>query len=249
MTLQEIATSAGAMPVYVAEPEGPGPWPAVVVLHDALGMTSDLRRQADWLAGAGYLAAAPDLYHRHSGRLRCMFGVIRDVVRREGGAFDDVAHLRRWLVSRDDCSGRVGTIGFCMGGGFALLLAAEHDYDAASINYGDVPKDAMALLEDACPIVASYGAKDRGLARAPERLTTAMTAHGIAHDVRVYPDAGHAFLNDHDPAEVPRWALVMGKLSTSEYHEPSARDARRRIVAFFDAHLQDGAGASSAGAP
>lgn len=241
MTMHEVVTSAGAMPVYVAVPEGPGPWPAVVVLHDALGMTSDLRNQADWLAGAGYLAAAPDLYHRRGSRLRCMFGVIRDALRREGATFEDLERVRQWLLARDDCSGRVGTIGFCMGGGYALLLAAEHDFDAASVNYGDVPKDAMALLADACPIVASYGAKDRGLARAPERLTTAMEAHGIAHDVRVYPDAGHAFLNDHDPDEVPRWALVMGALSTSEYHEASARDARRRIVAFFDIHLKGGA--------
>jgi carboxymethylenebutenolidase len=238
VTMHEVATPAGPMRVYVAAPEGPGGWPAVVVLHDALGMTTDLRDQADWLAGAGYLAAAPDLYHRRAGRMRCMFGVMRDLVRREGAAFEDVESTRRWLLDHDGCSGRVGTIGFCMGGGFALLLAASGDYDAASVNYGSVPKDATALLADACPVVASYGAKDRGLARAPERLTTAMAAHGIPCDVRVYPDAGHAFLNDHDSTEVPRWALVMGALSTSEYHEPSARDARRRIVEFFDTQLR-----------
>lgn len=241
MTMHEVPTSAGPMPVYVAVPDSPGPWPAVVVLHDALGMTTDLRNQADWLASAGYLAAAPDLYHRHTGRLRCMYGVIRDVVRRDGAAFEDVESTRRWLLERDDCTDRVATIGFCMGGGFALLLAANGDYDAASVNYGAVPKDARELLADACPIVGSYGAKDRWLASDPPRMTTAMAAHGIPHDVRVYPDAGHAFLNDHDPTEVPRWALVMGALSTSEYHEPSARDARRRILEFFDTHLQDGA--------
>jgi carboxymethylenebutenolidase len=64
-----------------------------------------------------------------------------------------------------------------------------------------------------------------------------VTALGIAHDVRVYPDAGHSFLNDHDPAEVPRWALVAGRFSASYYHEPTAIDARHRIVEFFATHL------------
>lgn len=236
--MHEVATPTGLMPLHVAVPEGVGPWPGVVVVHDALGMTTDLRNQADWLADAGYLAAAPDLYHRHTGRVRCMFGVISDVVRRHGAAFDDVEATRRWLVARGDCTGQVGTIGFCMGGGFAVLLAASGAYGAASINYGAVPKNALELLEGACPIVASYGGKDRGLARAPERLESALLTHGIAHDITVYPEAGHAFLNDHDPEEVPRWAIVMGALSTSEYHQPSALDARRRIVAFFDTHLK-----------
>jgi carboxymethylenebutenolidase len=82
----------------------------------------------------------------------------------------------------------------------------------------------------------SYGAKD-SLSKDAVRLDGVLAAAGIPHDVKVYPDAGHSFLNDHDPAEVPKWAVVMGKLSHSEFHAPSARDARRRIATFFDAHL------------
>lgn len=233
----ELMADDGPLPVYVARPQGAGPWPGVIVLHDALGMTRDLRNQADWLAGAGYLAAAPDLYRGRPGQLRCMFSTVRDIARRRGAAFDDVEATRSWLLRDDGCNGHVGLIGFCMGGGFAVLLAGSNRYDAASVNYGAVPKDAMDLLAQSCPIVASYGARDRGLSDAPGRLTTSLDEHGVAHDVKVYPDAGHSFLNDHDPGDVPRWAVIAGRLSESDYHEESAQDARRRVVGFFDTHL------------
>ena len=100
-------------------------------------MTTDRRNQAGWLADAGYLAAAPDLYHR-GGRLRCMFATIRDAARRSGPAFDDLDAVRSWLAARDDCTDRVGVIGFCMGGGFALLLAAARGYDASSVTTGSL---------------------------------------------------------------------------------------------------------------
>ena len=111
------------------------------------------------------------------------------------------------------------------------------EYDASSVNYGSVPKDALDLLAGACPIVGSYGAKDPTLRKAPGELERILTTHGIDHDIRVYADAGHSFLNEHTPGEEPPWALVAGKLSHTEYHEPSAMDARRRILDFFGHHL------------
>jgi carboxymethylenebutenolidase len=240
MTQTTVATSKGDLPVYLSTPQGTGQWPGVVVIHDALGMTQDLRNQAEWLAGEGYLAAAPDLLFRGM-KLRCLFSVMRDLMRGSGQAFDDVEAVRSWLASREDCSGRIGVIGFCLGGGFALALAPEHGFGACSVNYGDVPKDAERLFETACPVVGSYGAKDRTLGKAPARLESLLTTAGVPHDVKVYPDAGHGFINDHDPSEVPLLVKLVSRLNGGdEYHDASAQDAKRRIVAFFDQHLKDG---------
>ncbi len=237
MATMTIPRPGGEMALYVAVPEVGGPWPGVVVIHDGLGMTSDLRNQADWLARAGYLAVAPDLYSR-GGRLRCLVRVMRAAAAGQGPAFSDLEAARNWLTDHQDCTGRIGVIGFCLGGGFALLLAATGAYRASSVNYGTVPDDAMTRLADACPIVASYGAKDRSLRNAPQQLQRALAAHGIQHDLKAYPDAGHSFLNNHARGEMPFWALVMTKLVNGGYHQPSAVDARQRIIAFFDAHLR-----------
>jgi carboxymethylenebutenolidase len=213
-------------------PAAGGPSPGVVVIQDSLGLSDDIREQADRLAAAGYLALAPDLY---SGRgIRCVIATIQASRSGKGAAYGDIEAARRWLTAREDCSGRVGIIGFCMGGGFALLSAPQFDFAAASVNYGEVPKDAAARLAGACPIVGSYGGRDLTLRGRPERLEAALAELGVEHDVKEYPGAGHSFMN--------RIAGPVNPLLTVtgfNYHHPSAEDAWRRILVFFGEHLQD----------
>ncbi|MEA2241209.1 MAG: carboxymethylenebutenolidase [Solirubrobacteraceae bacterium] len=213
-------------------PVGDGPWPGVVVLHEAFGLIDDIRQQADRLAASGYLAVAPDLYSA-GGAVRCIRATFRSLMSGRGGAFDDIEAVRGWLRERPDCTGRVGVIGFCMGGGFALMTA--RDFDVSAANYAHLPKDLDAVLRGACPIVASYGGKDRTLRGTAAELESALERAGVAHDVKEYPGAGHSFLNSHPFG--PAGALL--RVAGVGYHGPSAEDAWRRILRFFDAQLGD----------
>jgi carboxymethylenebutenolidase len=226
--------SSGQLRAYLALPRGEGLWPGVVVIQDSLGLTDDIREQADRLAAGGYLSLAPDLY---SGRgPRCVIATIQASRSGRGPAFEDIEAARRWLVERDDCTGRVGIIGFCMGGGFALLSAPRYEFAAASVNYGEVPQNAVERLRGACPIVASYGRRDRALPGRARRLEEALTALDVPHDVKEYPDAGHSFLNriNVGPLFVP-----LLHLAGLDHHHPSAEDAWHRIFTFFDRYLAD----------
>jgi carboxymethylenebutenolidase len=224
-------SSDGELRGYVATPAGAGPWPAVVVIHEVFGLTDDIRAQADRFAADGYLALAPDLFS-WGATARCLVATFRAMLSGSGRAIDDVQAARRYLASRDDCTGRVGVIGFCMGGALAVLVSPE-GFDVAAPNYGDVPKDAAERLRGACPMVASYGAKDRTMKGRAQRLEAALTTLGIEHDVEEYPNATHGFLFEHTGKTrfTSPWLV--------KFDPESAADAWRRIFTFFDKHLKE----------
>jgi carboxymethylenebutenolidase len=172
-------------------------------------MSRDLRAQANWLAGEGFLAVAPDLYYWGS-RLSCLRTIMRDLGQRRGRSFDDIDAADRWLRDHSECTGDVGVIGFCMGGGYAIALAAGRGFDAASVNYGGCPSDAEQVAQ----------------VRGP-------------HDVKIYPQVGHGFMNSHDPDDQTLMPRFLARMSGTKYDEDATRDARRRIIEFFNRYLKD----------
>src|SRR5215469_1059457 len=227
-----IPVAGRTFPAYLAEPERPPVGrPGVVVIHELFGITDDIRGKADQMAAHGYLAVAPDL---HEGRSwpGCVRKAITQVRSGTGPAFDIIDATRAMLAGRPDCTGKVGVIGFCLGGGFALLCAPRPGFAAAAVNYGEVPKDAEAALAGSCPIVGSFGARDHMGTKPPERLQRALSVLDVKHDVKVYPNSGHRFMSKASGA-----GAVFAKILRLSYNEEDAADAWRRIYAFFDAEL------------
>jgi carboxymethylenebutenolidase len=234
----EIETPRGKLPAYVARPTTGEPWPGVVVIHDAFGMTTGAKRQVDLLARDGFLTASPSLFHATKGGMfSCVRAAMREVAARSGPMFDDIEATRGWLARQPGCSGKIGVIGFCMGGGFAIALAPTGKYDASSPNYGQLPNDAETFLQGSCPMVASYGGKDKRLKGSAERLEKILTASGVPHDVKEYPEAGHGFMEDHVKSELPWLFVKLAPLMGAGYNEAAAHDAEERVRSFFATHL------------
>jgi carboxymethylenebutenolidase len=218
---------------FLATPATQATAPGVVVLHEAWGVNPVMHRLAERVASLGYLALLPDLYSR-GGTARCLVPTILSAFSGTGSVYENIEASRHWLSSSANCSGKVGVIGFCLGGGLAIV-AASRGFDAAAANYGPLPRRLERFTREACPIVASYGRRDRYVAGAPDRLRRALVASGVVHDVVEYPSAGHAFMNDAPggPRLLRPWSRLMG----SGPDEEAATDAWGRIERFFAQHL------------
>ncbi len=227
-----VGVSQG-LSAYVARPARPGPGPGVVVIHEAFGIDDVMRRQADRLADAGYLAILPDLFSEGGSR-RCLRATLASLKTGEGRAYRDIEAARAWLVAQPDCTGGVGAIGFCMGGAFALMTAAGYGFAASAVNYGFLPPDEQTLA-GACPIVASYGRRDVALRGAAKKLAATLERHDVTHDIKEYPKAGHSFLNDAPVG--PAWMRPVLTVLNVGPEPEAAADAWQRIEAFFATHL------------
>ena len=234
--LSELAArSGGSRPLnaYLAVPDGDGPWPGVVMLHEIFGLDRVIRGHADRLARAGHLVLAPDLFSRGGAR-RCLRSTIRAQATGTGRPYADIDAARAWLLASSRCTGQVGVVGFCLGGGFALMTAGS-GFAVAAAHYGRLPRDPEAALAGACPIVASYGGRDRTLRGAATRLDTVLDRLGVEHDVKEYPRAGHAFFTP--PDAFPRPLRPLLEVAGFGADPAAAEDAWRRTEAFFRAHL------------
>ncbi len=205
--------------------------PALLLIYEVLGLNDEMRRVAREFAEAGYVVLIPDLFDR-GPTILCIARSIRSILKQQGQPLDDLDAARRYLASRADVNAeRLGIVGFCMGGGFAIVLAMRGHYRAIAPFYGEVPEEMLV----ACPTVASYGALDKPLKDAAPRLRKHLERLDVPHDIKVYEGAGHSFYTKPEGFI----AKKIGPLLPMKvgYHEPSALDAKTRVMEFFDKHL------------
>src|SRR3984885_10714747 len=229
------ATRDGSQPLrgYLASPPGTGPWPAVVMIHEIFGLDDVMLGHANRLADLGYLTLAVDLFSA-GGTARCLVSTMAAMLRGQGRAFADICIDRDYLASSSDCTGKHCVNGLCLGGGCAPL-SARAGYDAHDANYGQLPRHLDETLAGACPIVASYGGRDPSLRGAASRLDAALDKARVTHDVKEYPAASHAFLNDTEAG--PRLLRPLLRVAGIGPEPDSAKDAWDRIERFFATHL------------
>ncbi len=229
VTTIEIDTPAGRIDALLSVPDGTGPWPGVVVIHDVFGYPPDKQAINDNIAAAGYLALTPNLYAR-GGRARCIPRVFRELLTKRGHALDDILAARDHLRDDPACTGRVGVAGFCMGGRFALVMSPQ-GFGAAAPFYGTpLPSGISETLDGACPIVASFGGRDPMGIGAPNKLRQVLEGKNITNDIKVYPGAGHSFAN-----KLPAQPLL--RITGLGYNAAATEDAWARVFAFFREHL------------
>jgi carboxymethylenebutenolidase len=226
----------GSQPLrgYLASPPDHGPWPAVVMIHEIFGLDEVMRGHADRLASFGYLTLAVDLFSAGS-TARCLVATMTALMRGRGRAFSDISAAHDYLAGSPECTGKIGVVGFCIGGGFALLTA-NSGFDAAAVNYGQLPRHLDEAVAGACPIVGNYGGRDPSLRGAARRLDAALDKAGVTHDVKEYPAASHAFLNDAEAG--PRVLRPLLRVASIGPESESAKDAWDRIEGFFATHLR-----------
>lgn len=218
------------MRAWWVRPAAPGSLPGILFVYEPFGINPEMKRVAGELASEGYIVMIPDLMQRGS-----FFGCIRrlmaDLKAEKGRGIDDLLDARKALVRRPDIfADRVAVMGLCMGGGFALILAKTGLFRVSAPFYGQAP----VTLDGTCPIVASYGGRDRVTSKHANHLAQELKRVAIPADFKIYPSAGHSFMTR--PANL--LVAVLGPLFAGAGFDPdAATDSKRRLVAFFREHL------------
>jgi carboxymethylenebutenolidase len=211
------------MEAFLARPDAEARHPGIIVIHEIFGLNDNIRGIAQRFAAEGYTALAVDLFS-NANRVAClariMAGVLISPLR--NGVVGELRAAVAALQARQDVDAtRVGVIGFCMGGTYALQLACVDDtVRVASLLYGLNPRPLQAVAR-ACPIVASY--PDRDFTTADGRkLEAALAQFDVPHDVKIYPGTRHSFFNNQGRT----------------YNSAAADDSWARTLAFFERYLK-----------
>lgn len=210
------------------EPTGPGAHPGshpgLIVIHEWWGLNDWIKEQAQRFAQEGYVTLAVDLYR---GQVATDPDTAHQLSRGlpQDRGVRDLTSAAAWLARQKNVDPhRMGAIGWCMGGGYAALLAvADPDLDAVVINYGSLPTDKDALEKIHAAILGNFGGQDRGIT--PDDVhafAAALHALGKSVDVKIYPDAGHAFENPNNK---------------TGYRAADAENAQTRSSRFLAEHL------------
>jgi carboxymethylenebutenolidase len=230
-------TDGGTLEAELFLPRSDGTHPGVLLLHESFGLNDDMRRIASRFAEEGYATLLPNLFS-HGSRIVCLSRVMTDMVR---GAIDreiaDILAARAALAELSEVDAdRIAVAGFCLGGGFALIAGTKPGFCAAAVNYGDVPKD-RAKLDGVCPVVASFGGRDKMFGRnMAERLEAHLSSLGVSHDILTYPNAGHSFFSEYEGWQ--DWLARLPSPMAVGHDAPAAANGWQRMLAFFDEHVR-----------
>lgn len=225
MQTREIATGVLKGGGYLALPDAAGPHPGVVVIHEAYGLNDHIRDVTRRFADAGYVSLAVDLFtgrNRAVCMSRYMAGMLVGSINRYG--IDDLKSALTYMAKLNEVDAqRMGAIGFCMGGGFAIAWACtDSRLKAIAPFYASNPRP-LEVVKRLCPVVGSYPEQDF-TARSGRALNSALTNHAIAHDIKIYPRAHHSFFND----------------TSRSYDKEAANDSWLRVLQFFGEKLGQG---------
>jgi carboxymethylenebutenolidase len=210
---------------YLSEPEGAGKHPGIVVIHEWWGLNDWVKGEADKLAEQGYVALAVDLYR---GKVATDPNTAHELMRGmpQDRAVRDMKAAVDYLVAQKNVDAkRIGSIGWCMGGGLSLQLAI-HDprITACVVNYGSLPTDAADIQAIKAPVLGNFGAEDKGITPADvHAFEKAMKDAGKSVDLKIYDGAGHGFQNPNNK---------------DAYRADATADAWSRITEFFKKTLK-----------
>jgi len=212
---------------YLGRPVGEGPWPAVIVIQEWWGLDNQTESIVDRFAGlpSPYFAFAPDLYHGELALLGDDEKATALVQKYGPSAPDDLFKTFDALKTHEDCSGRIGSVGFCFGGRMSLVLGASRPVDAVCTFYGGGMQKVFDQLKGLkAPILGLYGDQDKSIPKGTiEEFDKLLDNIGVQHEIVVYPNSGHAFFRDRDP---------------NAYRPEAAKDAWERVQKFFAKYLQ-----------